>query len=560
MVDENQDLGPDQGRDYIEIKIPSQEDSVPPKREVEPVEEKVSVAEKSEGSAPAQPVAKPVVKKKVAKKKSAKKKKRTTKKKAVKKTTASPVVKPKKQKRRKQADYSWLWALLLIIGLILIAGVIYLSFNPEVVDKVRSKSTMDDGNAPSSEADRVAALVGGQPIYISAIDAIYNQLPDQYRGQTSKELILEQLIDQEVLLQEAEKQGIDVSDSDIDAFLSKFKLMNGLDDDSFEAALKERNLDLDEFKGEVKKQLLITKLLNETVLSDLKVSDEEVVAYYNNNSEFFKVPEAGVLRHILITPEENESDEEFRARAESIKDLINDDFSNFCDLVTEYSQDPGSISTCGEYIVAKDGRFVPEFEEAAFSMDVNDTEIVKTTFGYHIIWKVAHREAGVRPLEEVRSQIEELLKQELSNKAVMDYVSSLREQTTIEKYPLDEQATETAPAPAKEEEVAEEEMKVEVEPTKPARESNFGRCLAEKGVTLYGVYWSPDVSSQREMLGDALDQITYVECDPQEGDAPSECSDIYVYPTWRIGSGEDATLLVGKQSINALELATGCSA
>ena len=232
-----------------------------------------------------------------------------------------------------------------------------------------------------------------------------------------------------------------------------------------------------------------------------------------------------------------------------------DDFSNFCDLVSEHSADPGSIATCGEYAVSQDGRFVPQFEDAAFEMDINDTVIVNTTFGYHIMWKVDHTQASTLPLEEVAEDVRNLIVQEKTSLEVVTFINALRDEATIERYPLDGSTAADDDADVVDDD-SQDDMQVEVEKTRPVREGDFGECLTDANAVLYGVDWAPDVQEQIDLLGEAFDEIEYVDCDPESGDAPEACADIAVYPSWMI----DGQMVSGLQSVNALSQRTGCTA
>ncbi|MBN1274973.1 SurA N-terminal domain-containing protein [Candidatus Woesearchaeota archaeon] len=493
-------------KDYIEIKIPNQEAPAPERQEERPKEEKK----------PEKQAGKP-------------------KKKARKKKAAKPVT-PKKQP--KERNNNWIWATLLIIGLLVIAAVIYLS--------------LKDITATDGEEDtRIAALVNNEPIYAAEVDDIYDRLSPTVKTETDKESILDQLIEQRLLLQEAKKQGIKATEDEIDAYIAELIAYFGIDEEQLDSLLAAENVTRESFEEDSKNQILVSKLINQTVYPTINITDEEIAARYEENLDAYAIPETATVRHILLEPRENETDEELQERAEDVHGLIEGNFSNFCDLVEEYTNDTVSIATCGEYVVAQDGRFVEEFEEAAFDMDVNETTITQSRFGQHIMLKVAHDEAGVLPLEEVSNLIASQLFQEEASAAVTAYLKALRDEAVIERYP-EKTPVEEATAPLNPDE--EEDLEVEVEKTKPIRTGDFGKCLDEAGATMYGVDWAPDVEEQIAILGEAFKEIDYVDCDADQ--PPAACRDITVWPTWTIGDG---TTLKGKQSLNALSRETGCT-
>ncbi len=500
-----------QAEDYIEIKIPKQDEE----------QKKTETPKQAPKS----------VKKKSTPKKSATSKPITPKKSTPAKKSSKNEQSVKKQVARQN---NALWTALLIIGVIVIAVVIYLSLQTPP-----TKSTQDD---------RVAALVNGEPIYMSEVDSIYAKLPDSSKATTSKDDVLSQLIDQKVLLQEAEKQGITATDEEVNAYIQEMLTYFGFTEAQLEQVLAQQNIPMEDFVKSTQDQVILAKLVNESIQSKIVITDEAAQEYYDANTAVFTTPETVTVRHILITNDSN-------VTAEQVLAMISPDKGNFCDLVTKYSKDTGSIATCGEYAVAQNGQFVPEFETAAFDMSVGEIRIVETSFGQHIIWKVNVTPETVASFDSVKDEIKSFLAQQQSNEEIPAYIAGLRDEATIEIYTLDEEVATpetTSPAPADVEQVAETGREVVVENTKPARADDFGTCLADMGAVLYGVEWAPDVIEQKDLLGAALDKIVYVDCDQ------AVCENITVYPTWVIGEGADAQVLVGKQSLNSLERETGC--
>jgi len=138
------------------------------------------------------------------------------------------------------------------------------------------------------------------------------------------------------------------------------------------------------------------------------VSDQEVRDEYGWRAEEFAVREAVHARHILLrldpaaTPEE---DARVKARAEKIRQEIQGGKS-FAEVAKKVSEDPGSKDKGGDLGYFERGQMVPEFEEAAFSLEPGQvSEPVKTSFGYHLIQVEDHRQAREKPFEEVKDEI-----------------------------------------------------------------------------------------------------------------------------------------------------------
>lgn len=138
------------------------------------------------------------------------------------------------------------------------------------------------------------------------------------------------------------------------------------------------------------------------------ITDADYQQAYQKRQDQFRLPEEVDVRHILVKTQEE---------AENIrKQLLNG--ADFAKLAKKYSQDPGSKDNGGLYKGIKRGVFVKPFEDVAFKLKPGEiSEPVKTDFGYHIIKVDAHHEARQKPLDEVKAELEPIIRQEkLSSK------------------------------------------------------------------------------------------------------------------------------------------------
>jgi peptidyl-prolyl cis-trans isomerase D len=150
------------------------------------------------------------------------------------------------------------------------------------------------------------------------------------------------------------------------------------------------------------------------VRQQVQVTAQELQQYYNAHREQYRVPEQVNVRHILIkTPApgpDGKVDEAAvkaaREKAESVLKQIQAG-GNFAELAKKFSEDPGSKENGGSIGWVQRGQTVPEFEQSAFSMPKGQTSgLVKSTFGFHIIHVDDKQEAHIKPLDEVKPQIE----------------------------------------------------------------------------------------------------------------------------------------------------------
>lgn len=163
-----------------------------------------------------------------------------------------------------------------------------------------------------------------------------------------------------------------------------------------------------------KRQARYIVIDTEKVRQQVQVTPQELQQYYNSHRDQYRVPEQVNVRHILIkspTPGPDGKVDEAavktaREKAESILKQVQAG-GNFADLAKKYSEDPGSKDNGGSIGWVQRGQTVPEFEQAAFSLPKGQTSgLVRSTFGFHIIHVDDKQEAHVKPLDEVKSQIE----------------------------------------------------------------------------------------------------------------------------------------------------------
>jgi len=142
-------------------------------------------------------------------------------------------------------------------------------------------------------------------------------------------------------------------------------------------------------------------------------TDADLQQIYNQEQAQFRVPEQVKVRHILLKTQGKPASEDaaIKAKADDILKQVKAG-ANFADLVKKYSEDTASVPNGGEYTVQRNGQMVPEFENAAFTLKPGESEVVKTTYGYHIVQVMQHDPARLKPFEEVKAQIAEAWKKQ----------------------------------------------------------------------------------------------------------------------------------------------------
>jgi len=174
-----------------------------------------------------------------------------------------------------------------------------------------------------------------------------------------------------------------------------------------------------------KRQIKYALIDSAKIAAATPVTEQDLQAYYDDHRDEYRVPEQVKVRHILIkTPvpgQEGSEDQKVidaaRAKAESVLKEVKAG-GDFAQLAEKYSEDPGSATKGGDLGWIGRGRTVPEFEKAAFSLAKGQTsDLVKSSYGFHIINVEDKQEAHVKSLAEVKTEIQEKVKQQKSTRA-----------------------------------------------------------------------------------------------------------------------------------------------
>ena len=169
-----------------------------------------------------------------------------------------------------------------------------------------------------------------------------------------------------------------------------------------------------------KRKLRYVVLETAKVEAQTEVTHDDLQAYYDQHRDEFRVPEQVNVRHILIkTPlpgtdgkVDTKGADEARKKAEDVLKQIKSS-GNFAELAKKYSEDPGSAKNGGSLGWIGKGRTVPEFEKAAFSLPKGGTsDLVQSSYGFHIIHVDDKQDAHLKTLEEVKDQIQSVIKQQ----------------------------------------------------------------------------------------------------------------------------------------------------
>ena len=280
--------------------------------------------------------------------------------------------------------------------------------------------------AQNKVIDQIVAVVGSNMIMLSDIENQYAQyvLQGYNKGDSSfKCVLLEELLFQKLLLNQAQLDSIIITDSqvesDLDRRISYFaKQMGG--EDQLEKYYNKSLLEIKaEFRETIRNQLLQQSMENK-ITENVKVTPSEVKTFYNNlpKDSIPVVSSVMEVGQIVKMPKVCEEEKiKAREKLNSIRERITKG-EDFATLAVLYSEDEGTSSEGGELNFTKRGELDPAFEAAAFKLKADEiSPIVISQFGYHIIKLIERRGEMINVrhiLIKTKVATEDLLKAKLS--------------------------------------------------------------------------------------------------------------------------------------------------
>ena len=283
------------------------------------------------------------------------------------------------------------------------------------------------------------AIVNGQEISAEAVNFELDRLVRFYmgHGMTMAEIrqnlpkleakALDQAIGAKLLLDQAARLDIPVTEKDIDAEVSRVVQQVG-GEENYKKALAAQGIAEADFRKELEKGARVNMLVNQACAHVADPTEDEVTAFYEAHKAEYVEPPQVLCQHILVKG----SNDAALDKIKEIRERIVNDKADFAEEAKKHSDCPsgaqgGSLGWFGR------GMMVPEFDKAAFEMKKGEVSgVVTTEFGYHIIYKADERGGGQQTIVDVHDQIKDLLRHEARGKAMDAYVAELREKATIE--------------------------------------------------------------------------------------------------------------------------------
>ncbi len=276
----------------------------------------------------------------------------------------------------------------------------------------------------SKDGEKAVARVGSRVITEAAYrDALKRLLPEgAVEGEGAIEIkrdVIGALIEEELILAEAGKTGVSVSDAELASEIEAIKKEYG--DDSFKDAVAERYGSIDSWKEEIRKKLLMKKTIAAALGAANDVPEEAARKYYSEHRLEYDSPASVRASHIVVATEEGALDIRKKLRPD-----------NFAEVARKVSLGP-EAKEGGDLGFFGRGEMPEEFERAVFALKVGEiSPVVKTGYGFHIFMLVSKKKGGRAVYSEVRESIMERLRGDKANSELAAWISTLKQNTPIE--------------------------------------------------------------------------------------------------------------------------------
>lgn len=293
-----------------------------------------------------------------------------------------------------------------------------------------------------TQSDRIVARVNDDIITLSDLNERLQPIIAKYEQSYSgaellenlakaEEYWLNQLIENKLILQEAQRKEIAVSDEEVEQRVEQIK--SDFDSDmQFNIFLESQGMNIDELKRNIADNIKVTKTtMHIRQKAQQKISPVDIARFYEEHKdEFAEEPKVHVL-HILIRSSGDDAAD--LAQAEKALELIKSG-EDFKSVAREYSQGPHAARG-GDLGFLAHGQHIPEIDDAAFKLQVGEvSDIIQSSLGYHIIMVKQKKKERIKPFVEVQDEIENRLLKEKARDIWDEWMNGLKEKAFIEVY------------------------------------------------------------------------------------------------------------------------------
>ncbi|HEX4405450.1 MAG TPA: peptidylprolyl isomerase [Polyangia bacterium] len=301
------------------------------------------------------------------------------------------------------------------------------------------------GRADARLVEKVAAVVGDNIILASEVEekaapmlADASKIGDPAkraaRATALRREVLDRLIDDELILQQATDLKLSVTNEQVDQSIEEIKKQNSLDDDQLKEALRGQGMSMAGYRADLKRQLLRYRVLNIAVGSRVSISDEEVKGYYERHMKDGGNVQVRASHIFVAIPDGADAATvaEKQAWAKKLLDRAKGG-EDFAKLAKQYSDDAATRGDGGDLGMFGKDMLPKAIEEIVFSMQPGELAgPVRADRGFHVIKLISRKVGDAKPLSAMQDDIRIQLRQKEMEKQTKSYLAELRKKTLVD--------------------------------------------------------------------------------------------------------------------------------
>ncbi|HEX4993821.1 MAG TPA: peptidylprolyl isomerase [Methylomirabilota bacterium] len=304
-------------------------------------------------------------------------------------------------------------------------------------------TSRDQLHASEDVVDRVICVVNNDAITQYELDEaeLYYLAETRERpsdGEARKVLrtqLLQNLIENRIQLQQAEREKVVIEDAELAESLSDImRKLKAKDEAEFEGLIKTQGLTLEGVKKRLREQLMVQRVVRRKVALRISVTEQEIDRYLTENREKLETGLTFAARHILVMPDPTKGEEGWtaaRLRADEIYGHLLEG-QDFIELAKKYSDDP-SGKDGGSLGNLKRGELAQDIEEAILRLSPGEASTpFRSKIGYHL-FRLDSREALTGDaLVQARGQIREILYRQKYDTRLKDWLVEIKQRAIID--------------------------------------------------------------------------------------------------------------------------------
>jgi peptidyl-prolyl cis-trans isomerase SurA len=303
-------------------------------------------------------------------------------------------------------------------------------------------------SAPAAQletVDRIVAVVNEEIITLYDLNRVFEPYANkvkalQYSKDEERQMLfkvrsdlLKELVDRKLADQEIKRNKLVVTDEEIDSTIERLKSSRSFTDEELRAGLAEQGLTIEDYRKELKEQLLRSRLINIEVKSKIVITDENIQAYYDSHREKYVGEQKFHLWNIYIVLSQFAQDSEKRAALKNMESILaklnqGEPFQELirADFIASLGAKGGDL---GLFLIKE---LSPQLQKVVENMKAGEfSAIIDMNKGYQVLYVEKIIEATSKSVEEVRGEIEDILFKELINDKYQEWLEDLRRRSHI---------------------------------------------------------------------------------------------------------------------------------